>query len=84
MLCFSLVSGLCSVCLGLFALPLGAIGRLWFLISALLGQLLHAALTLSMLGEILADDILKDVSYLFFRKQDLTFHANCLQWRQFA
>ena len=31
------------------------------------------------------DYILKHFSYFFFpRKQVLTFHANCLQWRQFA
>ena len=31
-----------------------------------------------------ADDILKYFFLIFPRKQDLTFHANCLQWRQFA
>ena len=30
-----------------------------------------------------ADEVLKYISY-FPRKQVLTFHANCLQWRQFA
>ena len=31
-----------------------------------------------------ADDKLVIVSLIFPRKQGLTFHANCLQWRQFA
>ena len=32
----------------------------------------------------LADDISNSFSYFFPRKQVLTFHANCLQWTQFA
>ena len=39
------------------------------------------ALTLSTLGKISADDILK---YFFLTGIGLTFHANCLHWRQFA
>ena len=31
-----------------------------------------------------ADNILKCFFLIFLRKQDLIFHANCLQWRQFA
>ena len=31
-----------------------------------------------------ADDILKYFFFIFLRKHDLTVHANCLQWRQFA
>ena len=32
--CFPLVFGLCTVCLGLFAVPLGVIGRLYSVIVA--------------------------------------------------
>ena len=35
LICFSLVSGLCAVCFGLFALPLCVIGRLCSVIVAL-------------------------------------------------
>ena len=38
--CFSLVCGLCTVCHGLFALPLSVIDRIWFVIVAFLGYLL--------------------------------------------
>ena len=40
-------------------------------------------LTLSTLGKIFSRQHFKTF-FLFSRKQDLTFHANCLQWRQFA
>ena len=36
---FSLVCGLCTVCHGLFALPLGVIGKLWYVIEAISGHL---------------------------------------------
>ena len=39
---------------------------------------------LSMLGKITADHNLKYFFHIFPRKQDLTFHANCLLRRQFA
>ena len=38
-LCFSLICGLCTVCLGLFVLPLGVVGRLCSVIVALPGDL---------------------------------------------
>ena len=40
--------------------------------------------TLSTLGIFLADDILKYFFLIFPHKTELTFHAKCLQWRQFA
>ena len=44
---------------------------------------IQSFLTLSTLGEIFSRHI--EIFFLIFpRKQVLTFHANCLQWRQFA
>ena len=39
--CFSLLCGVCTACLGLFALPLGIFGRLCSVIVALPGRLLY-------------------------------------------
>ena len=39
--CFSLVCCICTVCHGLFALHLDAIGRLFYMNVALPGRLLH-------------------------------------------
>ena len=46
-------------------------------------------LTLSILGNFSADDILKWWSYFFFffffsRKQVFIFHANCLYWHEMS
>ena len=42
-------------------------------------------LTLSILGKTFSRRYLEIFYYDYFpRKQDLTFHANCLRWRQFA
>ena len=41
LICFSLVCDWCTVCHGLFALPLGVIGRLWSVIVVLPGHLLY-------------------------------------------
>ena len=59
-----------------------------FMLDSACGQVLVSftvieSLTLSMLGKISEDNILKYFFY-FPRKQDLTFHANCLLRRQFA
>ena len=42
------------------------------------------ALTLSTLGKIFPQATVWNIFLIFPRKQDLTFHANCLHWRQFA
>ena len=42
------------------------------------------SLKLSTLGKKIQQTTFCNVFLIFPRKQDLTFHANCLHWRQFA
>ena len=49
--------------------------------QALAEDIEQQSLTLNTLGKTFSRRTLKYVSYCFPRKQGLTFHANCLQWR---
>ena len=45
---------------------------------------IYITLTLSTLGNIYSRQQIRDIFLICPRKQDLTFHANCFQWGQFA
>ena len=47
------------------------------------GTMCHVMCLVSTLGKIFSR-LHTEIFFFFSRKQDLTFHANCLHWRQFA
>ena len=67
LLCFSLVCGLCTLRHGLFALPLGVIGKLYYAIVALLGHLGPIVKSIVSLTSLLMTNMLTVIGKAFYQ-----------------